>query len=673
VSRTYKLLSVLFMLDELSAIPLRRRAMQAAALGAALAVLAFLPMPRRRKLLLAGVPTALLALGALASPEHGSRLVEAVRLYGGRLLLNVYVFHGDAIVLAAFGGLALYALAHYADRRALVPTLRGVTFLVLLAAGLDLAYYRSTGLLGDGTILKYWISNFRNVMFLVASGLDTPNVLIIATYALLVPLAWWLRSSEALARPSAGGTVVAAPFWCPLLAVALLCLAPAGPVMIYQYERISHQLLGSVALDLSRDATTLLHPVRLRTTRPLASFEHLTFAPKPERRPLNVVLFILESTRARSVTPYNPRVQNTPFLKSIADRGLLVDDMYTVVPHTARAWTAILTGLHPATGMISSWADADANGARLPSLPRLLRPFGYRSAFFTTAHTKFERDADVIKSRGFDTVHSDGDYDTSGFERNNYFGYEDRVMLKPSLAWIDETRAQGRPFFFTLMTLTGHHDYKVPSTFPKQKYADTNSEGLNDYLNCLHYVDDLIHTYFDELEKRDLVSSTLFVILGDHGESFGEHGPQQHLEVLYDEVLKIPGVLYAPALFKQPGHITGLRQEIDILPTIADALGFDIQGGYLPGQSMLAPVAPDRSLYFSVWREEKSLALRRGSTKYIYHFRREPIEMFDLASDPREEHDLGARLTDSESEKVEAELLAWQKGVGDTFLNGKQP
>jgi arylsulfatase A-like enzyme len=137
--------------------------------------------------------------------------------------------------------------------------------------------------------------------------------------------------------------------------------------------------------------------------------------------------------------------------------------------------------------------------------------------------------------------------------------------------------------------------------------------------------------------------------------------------------LKIPALLYAPALFKQGAHITGLRQEIDVLPTIADALGFELKGGYLPGQSMLAPVAPDRSLFFSVWREEKSLALRRGSKKYIYHFRHEPLEEFDLASDPREEHDLGAKLSEADGEKIEAELLGWQKGVGDTFLAGQRP
>jgi len=41
-----------------------------------------------------------------------------------------------------------------------------------------------------------------------------------------------------------------------------------------------------------------------------------------------------------------------------------------------------------------------------------------------------------------------------------------------------------------------------------------------------------------------------------------------------------------------------------VLPTIAHALGFDMQGGYLPGVSLLKDVRADRTLYYGSWEEE---------------------------------------------------------------------
>ena len=44
---------------------------------------------------------------------------------------------------------------------------------------------------------------------------------------------------------------------------------------------------------------------------------------------------------------------------------------------------------------------------------------------------------------------------TDGFQKANYFGYEDDVMLKPSRRWLQQHA--GKPFFATYKTLTPHH------------------------------------------------------------------------------------------------------------------------------------------------------------------------------------------------------------------------
>lgn len=66
---------------------------------------------------------------------------------------------------------------------------------------------------------------------------------------------------------------------------------------------------------------------------------------RTERR--NVVLVHLESTRARSVTPYNEEIETTPFLDELAQKSLLVEQAYTTVPRTSKAIIAVNYGIQP--------------------------------------------------------------------------------------------------------------------------------------------------------------------------------------------------------------------------------------------------------------------------------------------------------------------------------------
>jgi arylsulfatase A-like enzyme len=72
---------------------------------------------------------------------------------------------------------------------------------------------------------------------------------------------------------------------------------------------------------------------------------HLEETPRTEKR--NVVLIHLESTRARSVTPYNKDLKTTPFLDELAESSLFVERAYTTVPRTSKAITSVNCGIQP--------------------------------------------------------------------------------------------------------------------------------------------------------------------------------------------------------------------------------------------------------------------------------------------------------------------------------------
>jgi len=156
------------------------------------------------------------------------------------------------------------------------------------------------------------------------------------------------------------------------------------------------------------------------------------------------------------------------------------------------------------------------------------------------------------------------------------------------------------------------------------------------------------------------------VFLGDHGEEFYEHGTFMRGQLLYDESLHIPMLIRLPQAAKRTGHIAGLRQQIDVLPTLADALGFELLDNVLPGRSLLSsPGHP--TLFFAAHMPTSYLAMRTTSRKYIYNFARDETSVFDLERDPGEQTDVSADIPAAELDQAGADLRAWQTRVRHAF------
>jgi lipoteichoic acid synthase len=375
---------------------------------------------------------------------------------------------------------------------------------------------------------------------------------------------------------------------------------------------------------------------------------------RTERR--NVVLVFLESTRGISTTLADPDLATTPFLEELARTSLVAENAYTVVPHTSKALASGHCGVAPPLDMLVT--ESRLNGINAPCLPALLGQQGYRSAFFQSATEHYDDRRGLVEQLGYDDFVPVDEMPTDDHERANYFGYEDDIMLGPSREWLEDHGDQ--PFLTGYLTVTAHHDYRVPSTLEREDLAA--DPELDDYLNTLRYQDRFVERLFDQYRELGLYDDTVFVVMADHGEGFGEHGLRQHDNTVYEEGVKIPLLVHDPSDLR-PRTVGRPVSNTAVLPTVLDRLGYAVQGRPYPSPSLDAVGDVGQPVRIACYVADHCLASVRGTQKYVFHFGRRPDELFDLTTDPGERHNLLSVADRAEATELRDDLLRWRAEV----------
>ena len=575
--------------------------------------------------------------------------------------LDFFLVIQEDIALLAAAVCATALLIAFASGivRRVVLILASLSAVVALwIGGFDFGYFIRTGSVADGYMLKYALTHVVDLRHAVGSelGIGAWTLLVVPLLAAAIPIlvantdnhrrrvhrasySWRMKRGLLLS-----GLTILSGFFFARLPVS----DRAGMIRTaLPAELLVEAVRSAVSVGEADAAPPAIHWPE----------NGVALSRTDSTRTPNIVLIILESARAEMPAGVDPR-DVRPYLAELATRSMDVQDASVVVPHTNKALVPILCGVYP------ELRQSESVNVTESCLPQLLRPLGYRSAFFTPALLDFENKGDLLASMGFDEVHGDGSFDESGFEKTNYFGFEDRIMLRPALEWMQRETKKGGPFLATLLTLTAHHDYRLPSTHKYITFSERSD--LNRYLNAQWYQDRFVRDLIANMEESGEADNTVFVILGDHGEAFSEHGLQFHSAVTYQEVAHVPWLVYAPGLV-EPNRVLGLRQHVDLVPTIADVLHADLPTNQLPGTSLLDDVDPRRELFMSAWIENQSMAYRVGDTKFNFHFGRRPMEVFDLENDPTEMHDVASRYPSDSLRAVERRLLAWRRGVNDRY------
>jgi lipoteichoic acid synthase len=318
-------------------------------------------------------------------------------------------------------------------------------------------------------------------------------------------------------------------------------------------------------------------------------------------------------------------------LRELAEQSVVFEHAYVVTPHSSKALVGINCGIAPFP--LIQVRESLPGGVPVKCLAALLREQGFQTLYFGSHVADFENWIPLMRNLGFGVSLTADRLELSGFERVNYFAWEDDALLAPTREWL--RRARGRRLFAFYLTSTAHHDYRVPSHVSLQPFAA--DEKHNRYLNAVAYQDAFLGRLLEVYREEGMAERTLFVVLGDHGEAFGEHGLTLHDHVIYDEVIRIPLLLHGAGL--APERREAVVSQLDVLPTVVDLLGFRIRGGSYEGENLFAR-GPEAVAYISCFYSERCLARVDRRRKLISHFDHGAPEAYAIAEDPRETRDV---------------------------------
>jgi len=219
------------------------------------------------------------------------------------------------------------------------------------------------------------------------------------------------------------------------------------------------------------------------------------------------------------------------------------------------------------------------------------------------------------------------------------------------LEWI--ARKPDQPFFAMYWSYATHIPYRA--LHDKWRDFGVGDHQLGIYLNGLRQTDAILGVVLDRLNELGLLDSTLLVIVGDHGEAFGEHGQRGHATGIYEENLRVPLMLVHPSF--APGTVTDAPVGmVDVAPSVLDLLGVPLPGEW-QGRSLLGSRRVPRVYFFAPY-SATVFGLREGDKKYLFDATANAWEVYDLAADPGELHNL-ADPESTEIANARGRLAAW--------------
>ncbi len=400
-----------------------------------------------------------------------------------------------------------------------------------------------------------------------------------------------------------------------------------------------------------RAVVSLFHLRLIESHRRLPYSNQVQLGLRSDRANHNVVIVIMEGVQYMYTSLSDRQSALTPYLARLAGQGVEFTNTRSSVTHTTKALFALLTGRFPsASDDLAEVVPAVKPYASLATV--LQRQLGFRTAFFQSAKGDFESRAGLVHNLGFEKFWTREDLN----DPNSFIAYlacDEFAMLDPIAEWI---KRDSKPFLLTILCSVTHDPYEVPEWF-----AELAKEPVERYRQTISYTDKFLQALDAELTRLGLADKTVFCVVGDHGEAFGEHGLSGHDGIAFDEALRVPFCVRAPLLVQGGTKITQPVSSIDVTPTLLRLLGFEVGGAGFDGLDALGGIPEGRRVYFSGWTQPAPGGFVMGDRKFVYDLQEKAVWVYDLATDPGEL--VRMEVSEAEAREIAESVTNWRKNT----------
>lgn len=363
----------------------------------------------------------------------------------------------------------------------------------------------------------------------------------------------------------------------------------------------------------------------------------LKFLPPQGRQPWNIVFFVMESAGRRHIfDSHAGRPMPMPFLFELAQESWDLKHHYASANISTKAVFSLFSGLYDFFSQETFGIRPDAH---VPSLQNYL-PGGYECFLVTPAPIQWYFPAAFVKNSGFQEMHHFDNLNLLKTKQEQHaFG---RYIGRDEVQTIDffnrRIRQSRGPFLGVYLSFAAHLPYFDYG--PEYSIRPPDGPMVNRYYNNLNLLDHMIRRIYENLERTGLLERTILVVVGDHGQAFGQHHPDNfmHHRYSYNENIETPAFLFQPALFK-PKRFEIPTSHVDLLPTLLDAMRISFQPERLNGESLFHHRL-NRKYIFIYGQEGTITSLNREFVKVQYSLKNKSCRAFDLKSDPEEKRPL---------------------------------
>jgi len=173
---------------------------------------------------------------------------------------------------------------------------------------------------------------------------------------------------------------------------------------------------------------------------------------------------------------------------------------------------------------------------------------------------------------------------------------------------------------------------------------------MQDYLACVASVDENVGRILKYLDDNDLTKNTMLIYTSDQGMYLGENGWFDK-RFMYDKSMKTPLMIRWPGHIKPKTVTNAMVQNIDFAPTFLNVAGVEIPN-WMQGLSLLPVITGKKTslarpyLYYHYYEFGSDhtviphLGVRGERYKLIYFYTVNEWELYDLKTDPMEQHNL---------------------------------